>query len=87
MAAVVNDTAPAVGSKLPLDGIQMAGKTGTAQVFRLGERGAPVELGRFATMRCSLPSPRPKRRVTPLAASLSMAASAHRPPHRSFAIA
>jgi penicillin-binding protein 2 len=39
MAAVVNESGTAVASKLPLDGIQMAGKTGTAQVFRLGERG------------------------------------------------
>jgi penicillin-binding protein 2 len=39
MAAVVNGSGTAVGSKLPLDGIQMAGKTGTAQVSRLGERG------------------------------------------------
>ena len=39
MAAVVNGSGTAVASKLPLDGIQMAGKTGTAQVFRLGERG------------------------------------------------
>ena len=39
MTAVVNERGTAVGSKLPLDGIQMAGKTGTAQVFRLGERG------------------------------------------------
>ena len=39
MAAVVNGSGTAVGSKLPLDGIQMAGKTGTAQVFRLGARG------------------------------------------------
>jgi penicillin-binding protein 2 len=39
MASVVNDHGTAVASKLPLDGIQMAGKTGTAQVFRLGERG------------------------------------------------
>jgi len=39
MAAVVNGAGTAVASKLPLDGIQMAGKTGTAQVFRLGERG------------------------------------------------
>ncbi len=39
MAAVVNEHGTAVGSKLPLDGIRMAGKTGTAQVFRLGERG------------------------------------------------
>jgi penicillin-binding protein 2 len=39
MAAVVNEHGTAVASKLPLDGIQMAGKTGTAQVFRLGERG------------------------------------------------
>ena len=41
MAAVVNGSGTAVASKLPLDGIQMAGKTGTAQVFRLGERGHP----------------------------------------------
>jgi penicillin-binding protein 2 len=39
MAAVVNGHGTAVASKLPLDGILMAGKTGTAQVFRLGERG------------------------------------------------
>ena len=39
MSAVVNERGTAVGSKLPLDGIRMAGKTGTAQVFRLGERG------------------------------------------------
>jgi penicillin-binding protein 2 len=39
MASVVNDHGTAVASKLPLDGVQMAGKTGTAQVFRLGERG------------------------------------------------
>ncbi len=39
MRAVVNDHGTAVASKLPLDGIQMAGKTGTAQVYRLGERG------------------------------------------------
>ena len=39
MSAVVNEHGTGVGSKLPLDGVQMAGKTGTAQVFRLGERG------------------------------------------------
>ncbi len=39
MGAVVNGSGTAVGSKLPIDGIQMAGKTGTAQVFRLGTRG------------------------------------------------
>jgi penicillin-binding protein 2 len=39
MAAVVNERGTAVGSKLPLEGILMAGKTGTAQVFRLGARG------------------------------------------------
>jgi penicillin-binding protein 2 len=39
MTSVVNDQGTAVASKLPLDGIEMAGKTGTAQVFRLGERG------------------------------------------------
>jgi penicillin-binding protein 2 len=39
MAAVVNGSGTGVGSKLPLDGIQMAGKTGTAQVYRLGARG------------------------------------------------
>jgi len=38
MASVVNDSGTAVASKLPLDGILMAGKTGTAQVFRLIER-------------------------------------------------
>jgi penicillin-binding protein 2 len=39
MASVVNDHGTAVGSKLPIENIKMAGKTGTAQVFRLGERG------------------------------------------------
>jgi penicillin-binding protein 2 len=39
MSAVVNGSGTAVGSKLALDGVQMAGKTGTAQVFRLGTRG------------------------------------------------
>jgi penicillin-binding protein 2 len=39
MAAVVNGSGTAVASKLPLEGIQMAGKTGTAQVFRLEARG------------------------------------------------
>jgi penicillin-binding protein 2 len=39
MAAVVNERGTAVASKLPIDGVLMAGKTGTAQVFRLGERG------------------------------------------------
>ncbi len=39
MAAVVNGSGTAVASKLPLDGVLMAGKTGTAQVFKLGERG------------------------------------------------
>jgi penicillin-binding protein 2 len=39
MSAVVNERGTAVASRLPLDGVQMAGKTGTAQVFRLGERG------------------------------------------------
>jgi penicillin-binding protein 2 len=40
MAGVV-DHGTAAGAKLPLDGIQMAGKTGTAQTHRLGanERG------------------------------------------------
>ena len=39
MKAVVNERGTAVGSKLPFEGILMAGKTGTAQVFRLGNRG------------------------------------------------
>ena len=39
MAAVVNERGTAVASKLPIEGVLMAGKTGTAQVFRLGERG------------------------------------------------
>ena len=39
MSAVVNEHGTGVGSKLPLDGVLMAGKTGTAQVFRLGNRG------------------------------------------------
>lgn len=39
MSAVVNGSGTAVGSRLPVEGVQMAGKTGTAQVFRLGERG------------------------------------------------
>ncbi|HUP66711.1 MAG TPA: penicillin-binding protein 2 [Sphingomicrobium sp.] len=39
MARVVNGQGTAVASKLPLDGVQMAGKTGTAQVYRLVARG------------------------------------------------
>jgi penicillin-binding protein 2 len=39
MAAVVNGHGTAVASKLPLDGVLMAGKTGTAQVHRLESRG------------------------------------------------
>ncbi|GAA4009957.1 penicillin-binding protein 2 [Sphingomonas humi] len=39
MSAVVNGRGTGVASKLPLDGVMMAGKTGTAQVFRLTERG------------------------------------------------
>jgi penicillin-binding protein 2 len=39
MARVVNGQGTAVASKLLLDGVQMAGKTGTAQVFRLVARG------------------------------------------------
>jgi len=38
MAAVVNGRGTAVASKLPIDGVLMAGKTGTAQVFRLIQR-------------------------------------------------
>lgn len=64
MAAVVNGRGTATGSRLPVDGVQMAGKTGTAQVFRLEARGhqsnwalrdhalfisfAPVENPRYA---------------------------------------
>ena len=64
MSAVVNEHGTAVASKLPLEGVQMAGKTGTAQVFKLGQRGhqsnwalrdhalfisfAPAERPRFA---------------------------------------
>jgi penicillin-binding protein 2 len=39
MTAVVNGAGTAVASKLPLDGVQMAGKTGTAQVYKLVSRG------------------------------------------------
>lgn len=39
MSAVVNEHGTGVGSKLPLENIKMAGKTGTAQVFRMGSRG------------------------------------------------
>ena len=39
MTAVVNGSGTAVASKLPLEGVQMAGKTGTAQVYRLVARG------------------------------------------------
>jgi penicillin-binding protein 2 len=39
MTSVVNDHGTAVASRLPLEGVQMAGKTGTAQVYKLGERG------------------------------------------------
>ena len=40
MFRVVNGSGTGVGSKLQLDGIQMAGKTGTAQVRRLVSRGS-----------------------------------------------
>ncbi|GAA4042721.1 penicillin-binding protein 2 [Sphingomonas rosea] len=39
MSAVVNGRGTGVGSKLPLDGVLMAGKTGTAQVYKLTTRG------------------------------------------------
>jgi penicillin-binding protein 2 len=39
MKSVVNDHGTAVASKLPFEQIQMAGKTGTAQVHRLEARG------------------------------------------------
>ena len=39
MTAVVNGSGTAVASRLLLDGVQMAGKTGTAQVSRLVARG------------------------------------------------
>ena len=39
MSAVVNEHGTAVASKLPLDGVLMAGKTGTAQVYKLVSRG------------------------------------------------
>jgi penicillin-binding protein 2 len=40
MFLVVNGHGTGVGSKLPLDGIQMAGKTGTAQVRAMISRGS-----------------------------------------------
>jgi penicillin-binding protein 2 len=40
MFLVVNGHGTGVGSKLPLDGIQMCGKTGTAQVRKLVSRGS-----------------------------------------------
>ena len=39
MTRVVNGQGTAVASKLPLDGVLMAGKTGTAQVYKLVSRG------------------------------------------------
>ena len=51
MTAVVNGSGTAVASKLPLDGIQMAGKTGTAQVFRLGRARRTRATGSCATTR------------------------------------
>jgi penicillin-binding protein 2 len=39
MTRVVNGQGTAVGSKLLLDGVLMAGKTGTAQVYKLVSRG------------------------------------------------
>ncbi|WP_114228131.1 MULTISPECIES: penicillin-binding protein 2 [Sphingomonas] len=38
MGAVVNGGGTAAAAKLPLDGVQMAGKTGTAQVYKLTQR-------------------------------------------------
>ena len=35
MAGVVNGRGTAAGAKLPLDGVLLAGKTGTAQVRRI----------------------------------------------------
>lgn len=85
MAAVVNGSGTAVASKLPLDGVQMAGKTGTAQVFRLGERGHQSNWP-CGTTPCSSPSLPRTSRATPLGASLSTAGSEHRLPRRSFGI-
>jgi penicillin-binding protein 2 len=39
MTSVVNDAGTAVASKLPLDNVKMAAKTGTAQVYKLISRG------------------------------------------------
>ena len=55
----VVDHGTAAAAKLPLDGIQMAGKTGTAQTHNLsaGERGNyTARRGSCATTRCSWPS-------------------------------
>ena len=85
MTAVVNGGGTAVASRLPLDGIQMAGKTGTAQVFS-SSRADTKAIGICATTPCSSPSPRPTSRAMRSAASSSTAGSARRPPHPSCAI-
>ena len=76
----------AAGAKLPLDGIRMAGKTGTAQVHKLsaGERGQRngEPCGGCATTRCSSPSRRPTTRTTRPRRSSSMAALARPSPRR-----
>ena len=79
-------TAPAAAAKLPLDGIQMAGKTGTAQTHNLsaGERGDYTaanwklrDHSLFMALRAGRQSALRGRRR-----SSSMAASAPRSPRR-----
>lgn len=62
MFRVVNGSGTGVGSKLQLPGIQMAGKTGTAQVRRLVSRGAVGDWKSrdHALFICYAPADKPK---------------------------
>ena len=81
----VVDHGTAAAAKLPLAGIQMAGKTGTAQTHNLsaGERGDYTSAsGSCATIRYSWRSSRSTIRAMRPRRSSSMAVSARRSPHR-----
>lgn len=66
MTAVVNGSGTAVASKLPVDGVLMAGKTGTAQVHRLsdnergGRQNANWDLRDHALFIAFAPADKPK---------------------------
>ena len=62
-------------SALAIPGMQMAGKTGTSQVFSAKTRASSQRLGRRDLTLCSSPSRRSARRVTRPLASSSMAAA------------